>query len=64
MNSMARLKGAIKTLPVDIRQPVVFVGKETGRERLEAAGVKVVVLHDMHDRIMKVSMAGRDSETE
>ncbi|MDI1493192.1 MAG: hypothetical protein OHK93_004980 [Ramalina farinacea] len=63
VDRILRLNGAIKTVYVGIGEPEVFVGKNTGREKLEAAGVKVVILHDMHDRIMKVSMAGHDSET-
>ncbi|SCO01468.1 related to RIB2-DRAP deaminase [Fusarium fujikuroi] len=54
-----RLKGAIKTVYVGIREPGTFIANNDGQERLEAHGVKVVYpVEHWHDRIMEISMAG------
>lgn len=53
-----RLNGAIKTVYVGILEPGTFIGKNEGRKRLEDAGVNFEILEGMHDRVMKVSMAG------
>ena len=60
MERILRLKGAIGTVYVGIKEPEVFVGHNMGIRRLEDAGVKVTILDKMHDRVMKVSLAGHE----
>ena len=55
-----RLDGGIKVVYVGIKEPEVFVGENTGRKRLEDAGVVVEVVEGMQDQILKVSTAGHD----
>lgn len=54
-----RLKSAIKTVYVGIKEPGTFIAHNDGQERLEANGVKVVFpVEHWRDRITKVSMNG------
>lgn len=54
-----RLKSAIKTVYVGIKEPETFLTHNDGQERLEANGVKVVFpVEHWRDRITKVSIAG------
>ena len=55
-----RLKGAVKTVYVGIREPEVFVGVNQGIKRLRDAGVDVQFVKGMEDRILKVSTAGHE----
>ncbi|RFU34985.1 hypothetical protein B7463_g1350, partial [Scytalidium lignicola] len=52
------LKGVIKVVYVGIREPPKFIGENTGISRLEDAGIKVVLVDGMQDRIMKVATTG------
>ncbi|RAK95714.1 putative DRAP deaminase [Aspergillus ibericus CBS 121593] len=52
------LGSAIKVIYVGIREPEKFIGENTGRKRLEDAGVLVEFVEGMEDEIMKVSTAG------
>ncbi|KAH7158545.1 cytidine deaminase-like protein [Fusarium sp. MPI-SDFR-AT-0072] len=54
-----RLKSAIKTVYVGIREPGTFIANNDGQQRLEANGVKVVYpVEHWRDRIIEISMAG------
>ncbi|KAI2722749.1 hypothetical protein CBS147332_3678 [Penicillium roqueforti] len=54
-----RLRSAIKTVYVGIKEPGTFILHNDGQQRLEANGVKVVFpVEHWHDRIIKVSMTG------
>lgn len=53
-----RLNGAIKVVYVGINEPDIFIGENTGRRRLEDAGVVVRFVEGMQDRILEVSTAG------
>ncbi|KAJ5216174.1 uncharacterized protein N7498_002581 [Penicillium cinerascens] len=54
-----RLKSAIKTVYVGIKEPGTFIAHNNGQERLEANDVKVVFpVEHWRDRITKVSMTG------
>jgi len=54
-----RLKGAIKTVYVGIREPGTFIAHNEGQKRFEAGGVKVEFPVDhLRDRILEISMAG------
>ena len=52
------LGGAIKVVYVGIKEPEVFIGQNEGRKRLEDAGIPVVFVEGMQDRILKISTAG------
>ena len=58
-----RLNGAIKVVYVGIREPEVFVGVNTGIQRLKDAGVKVELVENI-DGIYEVSTAGHDGGIE
>ncbi len=54
-----RLKGAIKTVYVGIKEPGTFIAHNDGWDRLEANGVKVVFpVEHLRGKITEVSMAG------
>ena len=54
-----RLKDAIKTVYVGIREPGTFIANNDGQQRLEASSVRVVYpVPHLHDKIMEISMAG------
>jgi pyrimidine deaminase RibD-like protein len=48
----------IKTVYVGLKEPEKFVGENTGRSRLEAAGIKVVHVEGLEPRILEVATAG------
>ncbi|RAH69232.1 putative DRAP deaminase, partial [Aspergillus aculeatinus CBS 121060] len=52
------LGGAIKVVYVGIPEPETFIPENNGRARLEAAGVRVVVVEGMEGEILRVAMAG------
>lgn len=55
------LGGAIKAVYVGIREPDTFITDNRGMERLEAAGIKVVLLdgdEELRRRILDVTFAG------
>ena len=62
VDRILRLNGAIKIVYVGIREPEVFVGVNTGMQRLEDAGVKVELVEDI-EGIYEVSTAGHDAGT-
>ncbi|KAG7103650.1 Bifunctional protein RIB2 like [Verticillium longisporum] len=54
-----RLRGAIKTVYVGIREPGTFIAHNDGQERLEAGGVNVVYpVEHWREKITGISMAG------
>lgn len=54
-----RLKNAIKTVYVGIREPGTFIANNDGQERLESHGINVIYpVEHMKDRITKVALAG------
>lgn len=53
-----RLAGAIKVVYVGIPEPDTFVSENTGRKRLEDAGVAVRLVERMEHRIAAVSTSG------
>lgn len=54
-----RLRGAIKTVYVGIREPTTFIATNNGQEMLEANGIRVVhPVEHWREKIMEVSMAG------
>ncbi|GKZ29142.1 hypothetical protein AbraIFM66950_003302 [Aspergillus brasiliensis] len=53
-----QLGDAIKVVYVGIKEPEKFIGENTGRKRLEEAGVVVEAVQGMEDRITEVATAG------
>jgi pyrimidine deaminase RibD-like protein len=60
VDRIIELKGAIQTVYVGIQEPDTFIVGNSGRDRLEAAGVKMVIVKGLEDQIMPVTMAGHD----
>jgi pyrimidine deaminase RibD-like protein len=56
-----RLGTAIKTVYVGVQEPEKFVGENTGRKRLEDAGIKVVPVLGLETEILDVATAGHTS---
>ena len=56
-----RLGSAIKTVYVGVKEPEKFVGENTGRQQLENAGIKVVLVEGMEKEILEVAMAGHNT---
>lgn len=57
-----RLNGAIKAVYVGIKEPGTFIGENVGKKRLEDAGISVILVEGLQDRILEVSMAGHEKE--
>jgi pyrimidine deaminase RibD-like protein len=53
-----RQGNAIKTVYVGVKEPEKFVGENTGRNQLEVAGIKVVLIQGMEKEILEVATAG------
>ncbi|KAI1767824.1 cytidine deaminase-like protein [Hypoxylon sp. FL1150] len=51
---------AIKIVYVGIQEPDTFIAANSGRSRLEKAGVQMVFVEGLQDRILEVSMAGHE----
>ncbi|KAJ0119715.1 hypothetical protein J7T55_013918 [Diaporthe amygdali] len=62
VDRIIELKDAIRTVYVGIQEPDTFIVGNSGRDRLEAAGVKMVILEGLEDQIMPVTMAGHDQK--
>ena len=62
VDRILRLGNAIKTVYVGIKEPEKFVGENSGRARLENAGIKVEHVKDegMEKRILETSTAGHN----
>lgn len=52
------LKGKIKTVYVGVKEPETFVGQNQGRQRLEDAGINVVLVEGFEQQILDVATAG------
>jgi pyrimidine deaminase RibD-like protein len=55
------LKDCIKAVYIGIKEPENFIDQSVlsaGRKRMEDAGIEVIFVEGMEDRIMKVSLAG------
>jgi pyrimidine deaminase RibD-like protein len=61
VDRILRLKDCIKTVYIGIKEPENFIDQSilvAGRKRLVDAGVDVIFIEGMEDRILEVSMAG------
>jgi len=57
-----RLGRGIKTVYVGVTEPEKFVGENTGRKKLEAAGIEVVLVQGLEKEILEVATAGHIPE--
>ncbi len=55
-----KLGTAIKTVYVGVKEPEKFVGENKGRLKLEEAGISVVHVEGLEDRILEVATAGHN----
>src|SRR6266536_1742891 len=55
VHRILRLGKAIKTVYVGVKEPEKFVGENTGRQELEDAGIKVVLVEGMEKEILEVA---------
>lgn len=62
VDRIIELRDAIQTVHVGIQEPDTFITGNTGRDRLEAAGVNMVMMEGLEDQIMPVTMAGHDQK--
>jgi len=58
-----RLRKALKTVYVGVKEPEKFVGQNTGRKQVEDAGVEVILVQGMEREILEVATAGHTRET-
>lgn len=58
VDRIVRLGKGIKTVYVGVKEPEKFVGENTGRQRLEDAGIQVVLVKGLEDEILEVATAG------
>ena len=57
------LSGSIKVVYIGVKEPEKFIDQSVlavGRKRLQEAGVQVVFVEGMEDRILEVSTAGHE----
>ena len=52
------LKSIIKAIYMGIKEPGTFIRDNKGIKRLEEAGVIIIILKDMHNYIIEVSITG------
>lgn len=55
---VSKLRDAIKTVYVGVKEPEKFVGENVGRAKLEKAGIEVVLVEGMEKEILEVAEAG------
>ncbi|KAI1134029.1 cytidine deaminase-like protein [Hypoxylon sp. FL0543] len=60
VDRISGLNGAIKTVYVGIKEPDNFIVANSGQNRLEQAGVKLVFVDGLQDRIREVALAGHN----
>ncbi|MCJ1290953.1 hypothetical protein MMC34_002495 [Xylographa carneopallida] len=58
LNTRNGINGGIKTVYHGILEPETFVGQNTGRARLEAAGIRCVHVSGFEQEILEVATAG------
>lgn len=60
VDRIIELKDAIRSVYVGVEEPEIFIAGNSGRDRLEAAGVRMIFLAGLEDEIMRVTMAGHE----
>lgn len=64
LRTKSGIYGGIKTVYLGVKEPIIFVGENTGRMKLEDGGVICVHVGGLEEDILKVATAGhkRDGE--
>lgn len=64
LKTKSGIGGGIKTVYLGVKEPIIFVGENTGRMKLEEGGVTCVHVSGLEEEILKVATAGhkRDGE--
>lgn len=62
LDSKSISNAGIKTVYVGVREPEKFVGENTGRARLERAGVEYVHVSGLEDEILAIATAGHKND--
>ena len=56
------VNGGIRTVYIGVQEPETFIGQNTGRTKLEKAGIKYVHVAGLEDDILKVATAGHQPQ--
>lgn len=64
LQTKSGIYGGIKTVYLGVKEPIIFVGENTGRVKLEDGGVVCIHVGGLEEDILKVATAGhkRDGE--
>ena len=63
LDTSKRGVGAIRTVYVGVQEPEKFVGENTGRARLEEAGIQYIHVAGLEEEILAVATAGHTTTT-
>lgn len=58
LKTKSGIEGGIKTVYLGVKEPIIFVGENTGRMKLEEGGVTCVHVGGLEEDILKVATAG------
>lgn len=58
LNTRHCINGGIKTIYLGVTEPPKFVGENTGKTKLEEAGIQCIQISGFEDEIMRVATAG------
>lgn len=58
LNTRHGTNGGIKTVYLGMTEPLIFVGENTGKSKLEEAGIRCVHVTGLEEEIMRVATAG------
>ena len=58
LQTQSGASGGIKTVYLGVEEPEIFVGENTGRKKLQAAGIECIHITGLEDEILKVATAG------
>ena len=56
------IRSGIRKVYHGVREPEIFVGENTGRRKLEAAGIECVHVEGFEEEVLKVATAGHGKE--
>ena len=62
LNARNGANGGIKAVYVGVQEPEKFVGQNTGKAKLEGAGIRCVHVAGLEDQILKVATAGHEAD--
>lgn len=64
LRTKSGIYGGIKTVYLGVKEPIIFVGENTGRMKLEDGGVICVHVGGLEEDILKVATAGHKRDDE